>query len=111
LVALPMGVLRAALFGTGNVRTPAIIYFIEAIANLILSILFCQQFGTIGVAYGTLLPILICEVGWLLPDRALLHASLRTRSALDELAGAAAHQRRRSRNPRNCLDRSRTADP
>lgn len=67
LIALPMGVLRAALFGTGNVRTPAIIYFIEAIANLILSILFCQQFGTIGVAYGTLLPILIFEVGWLLP--------------------------------------------
>lgn len=67
IVALPVGVIRAFLFGTGNVRVPALIYLAEAVANLILSISLCFWLGNLGVAIGTALPILLFELLILLP--------------------------------------------
>lgn len=67
IVALPVGVLRAFLFGTGNVRIPALIYLAEAVANLALSIILCFWLKNLGVALGTAIPILLFELFLLLP--------------------------------------------
>lgn len=67
VVALPCGILRSFLFGTGNVRVPALIYLLEAACNLGLSILLCQWWGVIGVAWGTAIPAVIIELGLLAP--------------------------------------------
>lgn len=67
LVALPMTVLRRVLFGMGDVRIPSFIYLSEAIANLILSLILVVPFGLFGVALGTIIPITVIEVGFLLP--------------------------------------------
>lgn len=67
LIALPCGILRAFLFGTGRVRGPALIYMLEAIFNLSLSIVLCWKWGIIGVAWGTAIPVLVVELGLLLP--------------------------------------------
>src|SRR5690606_16498131 len=64
---LPVGVLRAVLFGLGDVRLPALIYVGEAIINLVLSLVLCHWFGLLGVAFGTAIPLLLCELGLLLP--------------------------------------------
>lgn len=66
-VALPMVVLRKTLLGMGNVRVPAFIDVAEAIANLALSLVLIQYWGIIGVAYGTLIPMIISESCLLLP--------------------------------------------
>jgi len=67
IVALPVGVIRAFLFGTGHVRLPAVIYLLEALANLALSIVLCLWLGNFGVALGTAIPILLFELFILLP--------------------------------------------
>lgn len=67
LVALPCGILRAFLFGTGRVPWPALIYLLEAVCNLSLSIALCQEWGIVGVAWGTAIPALVIELGLLLP--------------------------------------------
>lgn len=59
------------LFGMRRVRFLALLFSIEAAANLALSIVLVQFFGLIGVAVGTLLPMTISQ-GIVLPTY-LLH--------------------------------------
>lgn len=67
IVALPVGVLRAILFGMGQVRLPALVHMAEAGVNLILSIILAQTMGVQGVAWGTSIPIIVFELGILVP--------------------------------------------
>lgn len=67
MVALPCNVVRSFLFGMGDVRFPAILYLAEAVCNLCISIVLCSQWGLIGVAWGTFIPVVIVELGVLLP--------------------------------------------
>ena len=67
VVALPVGVLRAILFGLGQVRLPALVYLAEAVVNLVLSLILAQYMGVQGVAWGTSIPIVLFELGIILP--------------------------------------------
>ena len=67
VVATPLHVLRGVLFGMGHVKVPAILYFIEAIANLALTLILLKPFGLVGVALGTAIPIVVVELCVLLP--------------------------------------------
>ncbi|MFV0443591.1 MAG: lipopolysaccharide biosynthesis protein [Planctomycetaceae bacterium] len=67
VIALPLRVPKMTLMGMGDIRTPALFDVVQATANLVLSLIFVQNFGVIGVAYGTLLPAICCELGLLLP--------------------------------------------
>ncbi|MEK6262126.1 MAG: oligosaccharide flippase family protein [Planctomycetota bacterium] len=67
LIALPCGILRAFLFGSGIVKTPALIFLGEAICNLTLSIVLCLTHGIEGVAWGTTIPVVVVELGVLVP--------------------------------------------
>jgi O-antigen/teichoic acid export membrane protein len=67
LIALPCSILRAFLFGLGNVRTPALIYVLEAAINLGLSLILSMTHGIEGVAWGTAIPVVLIETGILLP--------------------------------------------
>ncbi|WP_417847286.1 oligosaccharide flippase family protein [Thalassoglobus sp.] len=67
MVALPMVVTRKALLGTGQVRLPAFIDIAEAAFNLILSLILIQYWGIVGVAIGTLIPIVLIELFVFLP--------------------------------------------
>lgn len=66
-ISSPTGVLRAFLFGMGHVRTPAILYLIEAVCNLGLSLILVQYIGLFGVAWGTLIPVAVIELTLTLP--------------------------------------------
>lgn len=85
VIGLPCNVLRAFLFGLGTVRAPAILYLIESCCNLLLSIALVYVWGQVGVAWGTLIPVVLIELGLLLPMalsrlgisiRRLLHEAL-----------------------------------
>ncbi|MGH7199708.1 MAG: lipopolysaccharide biosynthesis protein, partial [Planctomycetaceae bacterium] len=65
--AVPMMVLRGALFAMGRVRVPALIYLLEAVTNLVLTLVLIGPLGLLGVALGTAVPLLVCELGLLLP--------------------------------------------
>ena len=67
LIALPCGILRAFLFGSGIVKTPALIFLGEAMCNLALSIVLCLTHGIEGVAWGTTIPVVLVELGILVP--------------------------------------------
>ncbi len=67
VVALPVGVLRAILFGLGQARLPALVYLAEAVVNLVLSLILAQYMGVHGVAWGTSIPIVLFELGIILP--------------------------------------------
>jgi O-antigen/teichoic acid export membrane protein len=67
LVAVPCGIFRAFLFALGNVKIPAIIYVLEAIFNIGLSLMLCGSYGIEGVAWGTAIPVILVELGILLP--------------------------------------------
>lgn len=67
VIALPLGVLRSIMFGLGHVRGPALMYLLEAVANFTLSIILVQRIGIMGVAIGTAVPIVVVELGLLLP--------------------------------------------
>jgi O-antigen/teichoic acid export membrane protein len=67
IVALPISIFRSVLYGMGNVKVPSLIYMGEALANLILSLILIQYLGLVGVALGTAIPILLAELGILLP--------------------------------------------
>lgn len=67
VIALPCSVIRAFLFGMGEVRAPALLYLLEAVCNLTMSIILCHFWGLPGVAWGTLIPVAIIELGLTLP--------------------------------------------
>lgn len=67
LVALPLRVSKQTLMGLGHIRVPALFDVIQATANLVLSLILVREWGVIGVAWGTLIPALACELGLLLP--------------------------------------------
>ena len=67
VIAMPMVIVRKALLGSGEVRVPAFIDLLEAVANLCLSLILIHFWGIVGVAVGTLLPLLIVESSILLP--------------------------------------------
>jgi len=67
LVSLPMVVARNALVGMGRVRRQAFIDLSEAALNLILSLVLIRYWGIIGVAWGTVIPLIGIELFVLLP--------------------------------------------
>ena len=67
LVASPIGVLRWISFGAGHARAPALMHLVEAVANIILSLILIKPFGILGVALGTTIPVLVVELGGILP--------------------------------------------
>ncbi len=67
LIALPMVVVRKALLGIGQVRVQAWIDLLEALINLVLSLIFIYWWGIIGVALGTIIPLYVVELALLLP--------------------------------------------
>ena len=54
------------LFGMRRVRFVALMFSLEAVANLLLSLVLVRHFGLIGVAVGTLIPMAITQ-GLVLP--------------------------------------------
>lgn len=67
VIATPTQVLRGVLFGMGHIKVPSILFFVEAVANLGLTLLLLKPFGVLGVALGTAIPIVIVELGILMP--------------------------------------------
>lgn len=67
IVAQPALILRKALLGIGIVRVPSLIDIFEAIANLLLSLALVFHWGIEGVAWGTLIPLVIVELFVFLP--------------------------------------------
>lgn len=67
MVSLPLTVARKAMLGIGQIRQQAVIDFAEALCNLILSLIFIHWWGIVGVAVGTVLPMVVIELGFLLP--------------------------------------------
>jgi len=67
LVATPMFVFRGVLFGMGAVRVPSILYAVEAVLNLILTLALIQPMGLMGVAIGTAIPLFLVELFIMLP--------------------------------------------
>ena len=67
MIALPCNICRAFLFGLGIVKVPACIFVVEALLNLSLSVCLCMSYGIEGVAWGTAIPVVVIELGVLLP--------------------------------------------
>ncbi len=67
VVAMPMIIVRKALLGSGEVRIPAFIDLLEAAINLVLSLILVRTWGIVGVAIGTLIPLVMIELTVLLP--------------------------------------------
>ncbi|MBI5761258.1 MAG: oligosaccharide flippase family protein [Planctomycetales bacterium] len=67
VVALPVSMLRSVMFGMGHVKVPSLIYLGEALCNLLLSIVLAYSLGTMGVAIGTALPVIVIELLVVLP--------------------------------------------
>ncbi|MDQ3676868.1 MAG: oligosaccharide flippase family protein [Actinomycetota bacterium] len=55
------------LQGAGDVRVPALITSGEALLNLVLSVILAQSMGLKGVALGTLIAVLVANVGCFYP--------------------------------------------
>lgn len=67
VVAQPLMVARQVLLAMGRVRLQALLDVGQAVANLVLSLLLVRSMGIIGVAWGTLIPMVVIELGLLLP--------------------------------------------
>jgi O-antigen/teichoic acid export membrane protein len=67
VVGQPLIVLRQTLMAVGDVRRTAYLDLAQAAANLALSLTLIYAMGIVGVAWGTLIPLLVCELGLLLP--------------------------------------------
>ena len=67
LVASPVGVLRSIIFGAGHAKVPALMHLVEAVANIVLSLMLIGPLGILGVALGTTIPVLAVELGAILP--------------------------------------------
>jgi O-antigen/teichoic acid export membrane protein len=59
--------LGSLLMGTGHHRLVAAACVVESVANLALSIVLVQRYGLVGVAIGTMVPVLATNLLWLLP--------------------------------------------
>jgi O-antigen/teichoic acid export membrane protein len=55
------------LFATARLRMLAAANITEAIANITLSIILGKMFGLIGIAMGTVLPLLVVQLCWVAP--------------------------------------------
>jgi O-antigen/teichoic acid export membrane protein len=55
------------LQGAGHVRVPALIMGAEALLNLTLSVILAQTMGLQGVALGTLIAVIVANVGCFYP--------------------------------------------
>ena len=86
LVGTPMRVVTSVLFGMGEVRRPSLIYVIEAIANVTLSLSLISGLGLVGVALGTVIPLYVVELGLLLPF-AMKRLEFAPRRLLTDVAG------------------------
>ena len=84
IIALPVGILRKSLVGAGFVKLPSLLVFAGAIANLVVSLLLVGPYGVYGVAYGTLIPIVLID-GLLLLPIGLKHLGISRRRAILEL--------------------------
>jgi len=67
IIATPLRVMRSVLFGMGHVRVPSVLYFCEAVANLVLTLILIRPLGLSGVALGTAIPIVLVELAVVLP--------------------------------------------
>jgi O-antigen/teichoic acid export membrane protein len=67
VVLVGQGPLGNVLLGTGRHRLVAIVAFIEALANLALSLILVRRYGILGVALGTAVPVFIANSFTLLP--------------------------------------------
>ncbi|MGE0374246.1 MAG: lipopolysaccharide biosynthesis protein [Planctomycetaceae bacterium] len=67
IAASPAGVLHMVLVGVGDVRVPSFLRMAQAILNLVLSLLLVKPLGVVGVALGTMIPILVVDLFVLLP--------------------------------------------
>ncbi len=61
VIAQPTIILRQALTAIGDVKRPAYIDVVQAVANFVLSIVFVKVWGIVGVAWGTFLPLVLIE--------------------------------------------------
>lgn len=61
-VSLIQGPSISLLYGTSRHKFVALFNSIEGIANLVLSLIFVRYFGMLGVALGTMVPMLISKV-------------------------------------------------
>ena len=59
--------LGSLLMGTGHHRLVAIACVVEALANLALSIALVRRYGLFGVAVGTMIPVIVVNLAWLMP--------------------------------------------
>ncbi|MDD2898189.1 MAG: oligosaccharide flippase family protein [Desulfuromonadaceae bacterium] len=66
VISLSQSMSVARFFGTSKHQLLSKLNLLEAVCNLILSITLVQKYGMIGVAYGTLIPAVLCN-GLLLP--------------------------------------------
>jgi len=66
VIALSQSISVARFFGTSQHHLLGKLNMIEAASNLTLSLILVRPFGMIGVAYGTLIPSIVCN-GILLP--------------------------------------------
>ena len=83
-VIIPSGFYQAM----GLLRVPALVLLAEAVANLVLSVLFARQFGIVGVALGTLVPALVVSC-FVLPPHLWRHLRLPVTTAMRALLPAA----------------------
>lgn len=65
--AVPVGIVRRILVGLGVVRWPSLLYFAEAVLNLVLSLILVRAYGVFGVALGTLIPVVLIGAFVLFP--------------------------------------------
>ena len=66
VISLSQSMAVARFFGTSRHHLLGKLNLMEAVSNLVLSIILVRFYGMIGVAYGTLIPSVICN-GLLLP--------------------------------------------
>lgn len=67
IAASPAGVVHMMLVGIGAVRVPSLLRMVQAILNVALSLVLIRPLGIVGVALGTLIPILAVDLCILLP--------------------------------------------
>jgi O-antigen/teichoic acid export membrane protein len=67
VILVGQGPLGNVLLGTGRHRLVAVVAFLEALMNLVLSLVLVRRYGILGVALGTGIPVLVANMFTLLP--------------------------------------------